>query len=431
MALVKRGRWWWTDFSVNGVRFRQPIRDENGQHTKDWREALSREKELIAEAQAGRLIATRQSFARLAFSEAVERYLADRTPHLAARSIRTERERLKLTSAFFGTTPLTRISCDSVRDYIGQRKQQGAANRTINMEIGILRRILKRAKRWHLIADEIPHLPERCDVGRALSFDEKARLLRIAATKPEWETARLAAILALNTTMRGCELKGLRWQAVDFIERTITVRRTTTKTDAGERVIPLNQDAWSAILQMRKRGKLLLGTEPQSDWYVFPHAEGKGKGKPEPIKPMTGWRSAWRSMTRAIHCPVCDLLQQPADVCANEKCKADISKVKSPLSGLRFHDLRHHAITELSEGQASDQTIMSIAGHISPRMLRLYSHVRTEAKRQALDALSTRSTTTNRGGSDHSYGTKHDTKSTAETSLRPQAIENNGGRCRT
>jgi len=58
-----------------------------------------------------------------------------------------------------------------------------------------------------------------------------------------------------------------------------------------------------------------------------------------------------------------------------------------------FHDLRHHAITELSEGQASDQTIMSIAGHISPRMLRLYSHVRMQAKRTALDALSARPST--------------------------------------
>jgi len=328
-------------------------------------------------------------------------------------------------SAQGGTIPLTRISCDSVRDYIGQRKKQGAANRTINMEIGILRRMLKRAKRLHLIADEIPHLPERCDVGRALSFDEKARLLRIAATKPEWETARLAAIWALNTTMRGCELRGLRWQAVGFLERTITVRRTTTKSDAGERVIPLNPDAWFAILQMRKRGKLLLGTEPQSDWYVFPHAEGKGK--PEPIKSMTGWRSAWRSMTRAIHCPACDLLQQPADLCASEQCKADISKIKSPLHGLRFHDLRHHAITELSEGQASDQTIMSIAGHISPRMLRLYSHVRTGAKRQALDGLSTRPTTSDAGVPDHSYDTKHDTKSPEQTSLGPQAMVGGAG----
>lgn len=73
-------------------------------------------------------------------------------------------------------------------------------------------------------------------------------MLRIAATKPEWETARLATILALNTTMRGCELKGLRWRRVDFMEPTITVRRTTTKTDAGERLIPLNPDAWAAVL---------------------------------------------------------------------------------------------------------------------------------------------------------------------------------------
>ena len=315
-----------------------------------------------------------------------------------------------------------------MREYIGKRKQRRAANRTINMEIGILRRILKRAKRWHLVADEIPHLPERYDVGRALSFEEKARLLRMAATKPEWETARLAAILALNTTMRGCELKGLRWQALDFMERTVTVRRATTKTDAGECQIPLNPDAWSAILQLRERAKLLLGTEPQSDWYVFPHAEGKGK--PDPTKPMSGWRSAWRSLTRAIHCPRCGQMQRPADVCASAHCKADISKVKSPLYGLRFHDLRHHAITELSEGQGSDQTIMSIAGHISPRMLRLYSHVRMQAKRQALDALSARPPATNGGRSDGSYDTKHDTKSPAQSSPGPQVIEKNGGQCR-
>jgi len=34
--------------------------------------------------------------------------------------------------------------------------------------------------------------------------------------------------------------------------------------------------------------------------------------------------------------------------------------------GLRFHDLRHTAITDLAESQTSDQTIMAIAGHVSP-----------------------------------------------------------------
>jgi hypothetical protein len=58
------------------------------------------------------------------------------------------------------------------------------------------------------------------------------------------------------------------------------------------------------------------------------------------------------------------------------------------LAGLRFHSLRHHAITELAESQASDATVMSIAAHVSPKMLQHYSHVRLQAKRNALDSLS-------------------------------------------
>ncbi len=60
--------------------------------------------------------------------------------------------------------------------------------------------------------------------------------------------------------------------------------------------------------------------------------------------------------------------------------------VKSPTARLRFHDLRHHAITELAESQASDSTLMSIAGHVSAKMLAHYSHVRLEAKRNALNS---------------------------------------------
>jgi hypothetical protein len=63
--------------------------------------------------------------------------------------------------------------------------------------------------------------------------------------------------------------------------------------------------------------------------------------------------------------------------------------IKSPLAGLRFHDLRHTAITKLAEPQASDQTIMAIAGHVSRQMLEHYSHIRMATKRVALDSIST------------------------------------------
>jgi len=54
---------------------------------------------------------------------------------------------------------------------------------------------------------------------------------------------------------------------------------------------------------------------------------------------------------------------------------------------IRFHDLRHACITKLAESQASEQTIMAIAGHLSRRMLEHYSHIRMAGKRAALDAI--------------------------------------------
>jgi hypothetical protein len=57
------------------------------------------------------------------------------------------------------------------------------------------------------------------------------------------------------------------------------------------------------------------------------------------------------------------------------------------LSGLRFHDLRHTVITELAEMGVADHVLESISGHLSRRMLEHYSHIRIDAKRQALDAL--------------------------------------------
>ena len=418
MALFRRNKMWWTDFSVNGQRFRLSL------ETADWREANSEEKKKIAEAEAGKLSVAAHSFARLAFAEALERYLGDRSAHVAPSSHRTESDHAKPLRAAFGVATVTRISADSIHAYIRQRKEHGISNVTINMEIGILRRVLKRAKRWSLVADEIRRLPERRDIGRALSFEEKTRLLRMVAAKPEWDTARLAAILALNTTMRGCELKGLRWRDIDFMERTLTIRRS--KTAAGERVIPLNADAWATIIQLRDRSRRLFGDNLELDWHLFPHAEGYSK--PDPTKPMSGWRSAWRSLTRAVQCPACGQLQQPAETCANVECKADIRKLKSPLHGLRFHDLRHHAITELAESQASERTIMAIAGHVSPKMLDHYSHVRIQAKREALDALSAKpKRSANGGGQTGGYDTKHGTNSDSLAVPISQLLEKNGG----
>jgi integrase len=406
MDVFRRNKKYWVDFSLNGQRFRQSL------DTTDWREANRLAGEIISQAQAGKLSAAGQSFARLAFTAAADRYLNSRKLELSDRSLKKERQLLVQPSRFFQATPLTRITTEILLAYRESRAKSGTGPAYVNMEMGAIRRILKRAKRWHVVAEDIRPLKERRDIGRAMAHEEKVRLLRLAATRPEWQVARCAAILALNTTMRDCELKGLRWRDVNLLDRMLTVQRS--KTEAGERVIPLNRDAMAAILELYKRAQSVGATDLSH--YVFPTCEND---KIDPTRPQTTWRTAWRKLTRVVQCPACALLQNPGEKCCNEKCRADIHELKSPLAGLRFHDLRHHAITELAESQASDQTVMAIAGHVSQKMLAHYSHVRLDAKRHALDALSD-------GGSARGYGTKHDTNALPAQKPGPQVVEENG-----
>jgi integrase len=73
--------------------------------------------------------------------------------------------------------------------------------------------------------------------------------------------------------------------------------------------------------------------------------------------------------------------------CGLRRTIASSKQAAAAYRGLRFHDLRHQAITELAEAGASDATLMAVAGHMSRRMLEHYSHVRMAAKRTALDKL--------------------------------------------
>ena len=132
-------------------------------------------------------------------------------------------------------------------------------------------------------------------------------------------------------------------------------------------MIPLTSVAASA-LAVADAGRIVRAVKPSH--YVFAafvpkfnfndtNVAGYSLTGCDPTKHINSWRTAWRSLTK-----------------------------KAGLQGFRFHDLRHCAITSLAESGAADSTIMAIAGHVSRRMLERYWHVRVEAKRTAMEALS-------------------------------------------
>jgi integrase len=380
MSLKKRGTYYYWHEWIDGLEYRESLK------TTDRNEAKRRRQERITEiknGQAGKL-------SRQHFELAVDAYLESRHLYVEPRTYTFDKERSEPLKKFFGKVPLRKITADMVTRYQIARKEAGLSNATINKDIGLLRRVLKKHKLWTRISDNVKMLPELTEVGRALELEEQKNLLEMAATKKRWMIAYCAAVLALNTTMRSAEIKNLQWGRVDLFEKTLTVSRKTTKTDAGERIIPLNRDAiwalsqmWARAVEHGKEG----GREVQPEDYVFCACENY---KYNPTEPMMSWRSAWRNLTRAVSCPTCGTIQQPQATCKNERCHADIKDLRSSLQGLRFHDLRHSAITALAESGQADHIIMSIAGHVSQKMLEHYSHIRLQAKRSAVETLESR-----------------------------------------
>jgi hypothetical protein len=107
-----------------------------------------------------------QSFARLAFGEAADRYITCRSIELALSSLMKEKQLLVRPREFFQATPLNRISAERLMEYREWRAGQGVGPVILNMEVGVVLRILKRAKLWHVLADDIKPLTEPETIGR-------------------------------------------------------------------------------------------------------------------------------------------------------------------------------------------------------------------------------------------------------------------------
>jgi integrase len=324
MSLWKRGRQYWADFTVDGKRFRKRL------GTTNLRIAKLRERDLLEGAARGSLADNEQGPKRLC--AAIDAYFAAKRLHCSSRTIELEQERLSLVKKHFGDVPLTAITAAAIADFQRARHDAGIANRTINMDVGVLSRVLKSCGRWRPLAEHVRNLPERQHpIGRALTADEQKRLFAAAASNQEWEHVYCAAVVAANTSMRPVEVKHLRRGDVDLVRRLLQVRRS--KNESSHRVIPLNTSALNALARMFDRADALGHTGPEH--YLWPSCQW---GRFDATKPIVQWDTAWRALRDA-----------------------------AGLDGLRFHDLRHTAITELAEMGVADHVLESISGHLSRR----------------------------------------------------------------
>jgi integrase len=362
--LYKRGNVWWFRIKFHGSE----VRESAGTNSKTVARKIELRRRRDLEEGAGGI---RRGKPRL-FRAAAEDWLAMKRSTLAPKSIAIEDCNLKHLLPYFGAILCSEIEAADIARYQQRRKAEGAASGTINLEVSTVRAVLRRLGFWARLQPETRMLPEREDVGRALTLADEARLLRSAAESRS-RALYPAILVSLNTGLRYGELTGLRWSQVELSRRRLTVGKSKTRAGTG-RIVPLNDRAFSVLSMWASRFPTRA-----DEHFVFP-SEKYGQPRKTPVG----------SSTTVYFSDPTTPIGRLKEAWEEAKRRTEDEEKRIPAVVCRWHDLRHTFLTRLVEGGTPLPRLSVIMGWspaTTARMAKRYGHVAVDALRQDVGLL--------------------------------------------
>jgi integrase len=360
MSVFKRGNTWWYEFHFNLSRIRESAKTSSKTVARDAERARRHQLELGVNG------ISKRSRPPL-FSLAADRWLESKTA-LTPLGKAYYQQYIRKLKRQFGGRLISDIDADDIALLQKKRKGEKLSGRQINCEIATLRAILRRHGLWAGIAHDVTMMPERTDTGRALSSEDEAKLLDAIAqsTSPALYPF---FILSVDAGLRPSETRSLLRRNLNLVRRDgavvegeILVGRSKTDAGAG-RIVPLTRRARAALTLWLDR---FPDAGPHSYLFPFHHVGFAGNDR----KPHLWGIDLGRSMGTHSY-----------------KRAWETAREKAGLT-CRLYDARHTFITRLAENPAvSEETIRQLSGHVSPRMLSRYAHVRMQARRGAIATL--------------------------------------------
>lgn len=235
--------------------------------------------------------------------------------------------------AFFGDRPIRSIRFADLDDYrrhiasLPTVRGRPRSASDINHHLARVRRLFNVAVERGMLDDtpfkrgtRLISRASETERTRILSRDEEKRLLS-ACDRPSRYRLRQLIIIAIETALRRGEIESLRWNDVNLDEGYLTVQSTNSKTLRG-RIVPLSQRAIAIFAEIKDERIV------RHDRLIFGRVDRK------------------KSFTAA--------------------CR------DAGIAGLRFHDLRHTAITRWLEAGISPTLTMKASGHTQFRTFLRY-----------------------------------------------------------
>lgn len=239
---------------------------------------------------------------------AAEDWLEMKKPAWSQNMYLIQKTSIKHILPVLGKKLLVDIDARDISQYQETRIAEGASPRTVNIEVGTLRQIMRKYGTWARIQMDVRMLPERQDVGRALTGEEESALL-LECGRSRSRVLSPFVLLALETGARYNTIRTLQWGNIDFANRCLQFGKDKTAAGTG-RIVPLNQ---RAIESLKFWAQQFPNRLPEH--YVFPSEklgaagdvfENKGY-KTDPTQPVGDIKEAWEGAKKRTrrHCPNC------------------------------------------------------------------------------------------------------------------------------
>jgi integrase len=344
---------WWVDKVYRGTRLRQCF----GQNLEEAQSWLIHQLEQLRQSH---LFGVR---AKRTFDDAAAKYLLD---HQDKVSIESDIYHLERLMPYIGQYTLDQIHDGTLEAFVRDRKARGLANKTINLGLTLVRRMLNlAARKWRddngkTWLETPPLLTLLPLIGhqrepRPITWAEQRELI---PRLPD-HLARMV-LFDLNTGVRDEVVCGLKWEweiAVPELGISVfEIPRESVKGRKRSRVLVCNTVAQSIIEAVRG----------MHDEFVFVWTRGVKKvyvgGSMETMN-----NTAWQRARKEIGIP-----------------------------DLHIHDLRHTVGMRLREAEVREETIADILWHVRPGMTAHYSVAQCAELVDALNRITDERSRTNR-----------------------------------
>ncbi|MEA3243872.1 MAG: site-specific integrase [Pseudomonadota bacterium] len=310
---------------------------------EDW--ARSTEDEMVRGVYINRAGAE-----KLLLEKALDRYLSEVSPSKRDSTAYGESHKAKALKKKFGAYSLAAITPDLVAEYRDERLADGKSASTVRLELSLLSHLFTIAiKEWRvgLFYNPVANIRKSAPAkgrDRLLSADEEKALFKACDGYSNPMLGWIARI-ALYTGMRAGEIKTLTRRQVNLEKGTVYLSETK---NGSARTVPLTKKAENIF-----RLALCNPVRPFDTDLIFYGEPGRDR-----IRRSYEFRPAWHRTLK-----------------------------DAGIKGLRFHDLRHEAVSRLVEAGLGDQEVAAISGHKSMQMLKRYTHLRAEDLVARLDQV--------------------------------------------